>query len=112
MGAPKAPVCCWLLVEPNAPVLPPPNKPPPVFPPPKAGFCVEPNRPPPEVLLLLAVLPNPPNPLEDPEVAVLPPKRPLPLVVAVEPKAGRFCPNGVVLVVAAPKPPEPVMEVR
>ena len=91
MGAPNALVCCWLLVEPNPPpVLPVPNKPPPVFPPPKAGLGVDPNKPPPEVLLLLLELPNPPNPLVVPAVAVPLPKRPPPLEVVEAPKAGRF----------------------
>ena len=90
MGALNALVGCWLFVEPNPPpVLPLPNKPPPVFPPPKAGFCVDPNKPPLEVLLFV-VLPNPPNPLVVPAVAVPLPKRPPPLEVVEAPKAGRF----------------------
>ena len=92
MGALNELVCCWLFVEPNPPpVLLLPNKPPVVFPPPKAGFGVDPNKPPLEVLLLLSVLlPNPPNPLVVPAVAVPPPKRPPPLEVVEAPKAGRF----------------------
>ena len=90
MGALNA-LFCGLFVEPKPPpVLPLPNKPPVVFPPPKAGFGVDPNKPPLEVLLLLVVLPNPPNPLVVPAVAVPPPKRPPPLEVVEAPKAGRF----------------------
>lgn len=89
MGALNALVCCWLFVEPNPPpVLP--NSPPEGFPPPNAGFGADPNKPPLELLLLLVVLPNPPNPLVVPAVAVPLPKRPPPLEVVEAPKAGRF----------------------
>ena len=91
IGALKALACCGLFVEPKPPpVLPLPNNPPEAFPPPKAGFCADPNKPPLEVLLLLVEVPNPPNPLVVPAVAVPLPKRPPPLDVVEAPKAGRF----------------------
>lgn len=73
---------------------PPPNKlPPALFCAPKAGLLAVPNMPPP-VFALLALLPNPPNPVEGPAVAVLLPKRPPALVVfVVLPKPVRLPPN-------------------
>ena len=84
-----------MLVVPNPPA---PNSPPEVPPEPKAGLlAVLPNRPPPvlaapkgeDVLVGLAVDPKPPNPVDEPAVAVLLPKSPPPLVVV-------GCPNGFV----------------
>lgn len=97
-----------MLVEPKPPpVLPPPNKPPPVLPLNAGLAAVEPNKPP-VAVLLFAVLPNPPNPLDPPAVAVPPPKRPPPLVVAEAPKAGLFWPNAVVFEGAEPNPVDDV----
>lgn len=50
---------------------------------------------PPPAFALLALLPNPPKPVEGPLVAVLLPKRPPPLVVlVVAPNPLRLPPNG------------------
>lgn len=112
--APNPPVVVLVLAAPNPPpVLPPPNRPPPPVddaPNPVAGLFW-PKRPPPvfavvlpkaEVVVVLLVDPNPPNPLP-PVVAppLPPPKRPPPVVEL--PKG--FDPKAVLLVLLAPKPP-------
>ena len=98
----------WLFVEPNPPVFAPPKSPPPVGLP-NAGFGVEPNKPPLDVLFVL-LLPKPPKPPpEVPDVAVPLPKRP-PLLV-VEPNAGLLWPKSEVLLLLEPKPEVPIIGV-